>query len=214
MEAQRRLIRVLWAIAALALLVTAAGLLGLDQAVARWTAGMPDRGTIWDKGTALLDLVALKTISTFLLGFLLLVVAAVLVALRRTRRTGWVLLYLGAVQFAATVTADLSKPQLGRLRPFEAAQQSGGDTWFVGANSFPSGHEAFYAGLFLPLMLLFPRAAWLFAIPPLFVAAARVAEHDHYLSDVTASIALAALLSIAFRFLLAKADPNVRTLSR
>ena len=30
------------------------------------------------------------------------------------------------------------------------------------------------------------------------------AESDHYLSDVTVSIALAALLAIAFRFLLAR----------
>ena len=205
MEARARIIRFYWGITAFALFLTAAGLPWLDGAIARATAGWPDGGTFWDSGTAFLDLITLKHISTFLLGFLLLVAAAVLIAIRRTRGTGWILLYIGAVQFISTVVADLSKPQLGRLRPFEAAHQGGADTWFVGANSFPSGHEAFYAGLFLPLMLIFPRAAWLFAIPPLFVAAARIAEHDHYLSDVTVSIALAALLSIAFRFLLAKA---------
>jgi membrane-associated phospholipid phosphatase len=32
-------------------------------------------------------------------------------------------------------------------------------------------------------------------LPPLFIAAARVLEHDHYLSDVSASLALAALLA-------------------
>ena len=208
MEAHRRVTKFYWAIAALALLLTAAGLLGLDASVARWTVGLPDGGTVWDKGTALLDLIALKEISTFLLGFLLLCVAAVTVAIRRTRPTGWVLLYIGAVQFASTVIADLSKPLFGRLRPFEAAQQAGADTWFVGANSFPSGHTAFYAGLFLPLMLIFPRAFWLWPLPVLFIAAARVAEHDHYLSDVTASIALAALLAIASRFLLARARPE------
>jgi membrane-associated phospholipid phosphatase len=195
----------LWAIAALALMLTAAGMFGLDFAMTRWTAGLPDGGTVWDQGTALLDLIALKHISTFLFGFLLLLAAAVLVAMRRTRRTGWILLYIGAVQFTSTVIADLSKPQLGRLRPFEAAQQGGIDTWFVGANSFPSGHTAFYAGLFLPLMLVFPRAAWLLAIPPLFIALARILEQDHYLSDVTVSLALAGLLAIAFRFLLTRA---------
>ena len=204
MTAQKHATRALWAVAALAILLTAAGILGPDASVASWTAGLPQGGTVWDKGTALLDLIALKHISTFLLGFLLLITAAVMVAIRRTRRTGWILLYLGAVQFASTVIADLSKPLFGRLRPFEAVQQSGVDTWFVGANSFPSGHTAFYAGLFLPLMLIFPRLAWLWPIPPLFIAAARVAEHDHYLSDVTVSIALAALLAIAFKFLLAK----------
>ncbi len=203
--AHSRVVRAYWTIAALALLLTAGGLFGLDAEVAGWTVGLPSGGTVWDKGTALLDVMALKTLSTFLLGFVLLIAAALLLIVRRTRPIGWPLLYVGSVQFLSTVAADLSKPQFGRLRPFEAAQQ-GADTWFVGANSFPSGHEAFYAGLFLPLMLIFPRAAFLFAIPPLFIAAARIAEHDHYLSDVSAAIALAALLSIAFRSLLDRAE--------
>ena len=205
MEARNRIIRAYWTIAALAQLLAAGGLFGLDSEVAGWTAGLPDNGTIWDRGTALLDLVALKNLSTFLLGFILLLAAGLLLALRRTRPIGWILLYVGSVQFLSTVAADLSKPRFGRLRPFEAAQQ-GADTWFVGANSFPSGHEAFYAGLFLPLMLVFPRAAPLLALPPLFVAAARVAEHDHYLSDVSVSIALAALLAIALRPLFARSE--------
>ena len=200
MEIQQRIVNFYWTVAVFALLLMAAGLFGLDSAVVGWTAGLPGRGTVWDKGISILDLIAFKEISTFLLGFVLLVAAGLLMVIRQTRPMGWILLYVGAVQFASTVIADLSKPQLGRLRPFEAAQQ-GGDVWFVGANSFPSGHTAFYAGLFLPLMLVFPRAAWLLAIPPLFVAAARVVEHDHYLSDVTVSLALAALLAIAFRFL-------------
>jgi membrane-associated phospholipid phosphatase len=70
------------------------------------------------------------------------------------------------------------------------------DVWFVGANAFPSGHTAFYAGLFFPLLLLLPRAALLWIVPPFFIAMARVIAHDHYLSDVSASLALAAFLAI------------------
>jgi membrane-associated phospholipid phosphatase len=200
---QTRVLRGFWAVVTLGLILTAGGIAGLDRAIAAWTATLPKAETIWDGGTALLDLVVLKNYSNFLLGFALLLAAGVLLVLRSTRDIGWPLLYVGAVQFASTVIADLAKPQLGRLRPFEAESNPGAaDTWFVGANSFPSGHAAFYAGLFLPLMLLFPRWAALFAIPPLFIAAARVAEHDHYLSDVTASVTLAALMAIAFRFIL------------
>jgi membrane-associated phospholipid phosphatase len=203
---RQRVIRAYWTIVGLALLATAGGIFGLDAAIARWTATLPDSRTIWDSGTAILDLLALKGISSFLLGFVLLLAAGLLIALPGTRSIGWPLLYVAAVQFASTVIADLAGPQLGRLRPFEAAANPGAaDTWFVGANSFPSGHVAFYAGLFLPLMLLFPRWSALFALPPLFVAAARLLEHDHYLSDVTASLGLAALMALAFRFILERA---------
>ena len=76
------------------------------------------------------------------------------------------------------------------------------DLWFVGASAFPSGHAAFYSGLFFPLMLILPRWTFLWLLIPLFIIIARVVQHRHYLSDVTASIALAAVLAIAFRFLL------------
>ena len=191
----------LWLAAGLGALVAAAGLAGLDSAIAARTAG--EAGDFWfGAGTAWLDLVALKGISNFLLGAILIVAALLLLAFRRTRRPGWAVLYLALVQFVATTAADLAKPQFGRLRPFEA---TAADTWFVGANSFPSGHVAFYAGLFLPLILLFPRFTLLWLTVPLFVAAARVVEHDHYLSDVGASFALAAALAAALSPVAARA---------
>lgn len=177
-------------------LIALSGLLGLDRGVAEWTAGLPRGDTFWDRGTGVLDVLALKEISNFLLGAILLLLAGVLLALRATRRFGRPVLFVGLVQFIATTIADLAKPQLGRLRPYEAMAEPGAlDTWFVGANSFPSGHTAFYAGLFFPLMLLLPRWVSLWAVPPLFIAAARVLAHDHYLSDVAASLALAAFLT-------------------
>jgi hypothetical protein len=190
----------LWLASALFALVAVAGLLGLDAIVARWTAAGA-AGTLWDVGTRWLDLATLKPVSNFLLGGLLLLVAGLLLIVPRTRRLGWPLLYVALVQFLSTVVADLAKPPFGRMRPFEAAAHGGADIWWVGANSFPSGHIAFYAGLFFPLMLLFPRWAVLLALPPLFVATARIVEHDHYVGDAAASLALAAALSAALSFL-------------
>ena len=190
--------RAFWIAAFAFALVGAAGMLGIDPLLARWTATLPQGATIWDRGTGLLDLVALKEVSNFLLGAILLLAGAILLALRATRALGRVTLYLGLVQFLTTTIADLAKPQLGRLRPDEAMAEPGAlDTWFVGANSFPSGHAAFYAGLFFPLMLLLPRWTLLWALPPLFVALARLLSHDHYLSDVAASLALAAAMTAA-----------------
>ena len=177
-------------------LIAVAGIAGLDGRIAGLTAELPQKDTIWGAGTEILDMLALKNISNFLLGPVLLLLAAGLLILRSTRSFGWGILYVGLVQFTSTVVADLLKPQLGRLRPFEAMASPGAaDIWFVGANSFPSGHTAFFAGLFFPLMLLFPRWTPVLALPPLFIAAARLLSHDHYLSDVSASLAIAAAIA-------------------
>lgn len=176
----------------------------IDLPLSQWTAAHPRGGSFWDTGTQLLDFIAFKGVSNFLLGPILLIAGGVLLVLRSTRRNGWMFLYVGAVQFTATVVADLAKPLVGRLRPEEAI--AGIDKWLVGGNSFPSGHTAFYAGLFFPLMLIAPRWTFLWAVPPFFIAAARVLEHDHYLSDVSASLALAALAAGGLAFILRKAD--------
>lgn len=186
----------MWAAAVLLAIVAAGGVAGLDTAVSRWLSGAGIDPQPWGQGTALLDLVALKGISNFLLGAILLLAAALLMVLRSTRPIGWPLLYLALVQSLSTVLADFAKPLFGRLRPHEVMSDAGGaDVWFAGANSFPSGHTAFFAGLFFPLVLLFPRLWPLWIAPPLFIAFARVVEHDHYMSDVTASLALAAVLA-------------------
>jgi membrane-associated phospholipid phosphatase len=186
----------MWAAFALLALVAAGGVAGLDTAVSRWLRTSDIDPGPGAQGTALLDLVPLKGISNFLLGAILLLAAGMLMVLRSTRAVGWPLLYLALVQSLSTVIADFAKPWFGRLRPHEVMADAGGaDVWFQGANSFPSGHAAFYGGLFFPLVLLFPRLWPLWIAPPLFVAAARVLEQDHYMSDVAVSLALAALLA-------------------
>ena len=179
----------LWLAAATFAAVAAAGLLGLD-ALLRPAANVAPAFAA--QTLAAMDLLFLKEISNFLLGFLLLLAAGGLMIAPRMRRIGWPLFYLALVQFISTTVADLAKPIFGRLRPFEA---SAGDVWFAGANSFPSGHTAFYAGFFFPLIFLVPRGALLWVLAPLFVAVLRVLQHDHYVSDVFASLALAAALA-------------------
>ena len=190
-----------------------AGLVGLDRRIALWSADTQPGEALISGAIGWLDLLVLKEISTFLLGALLLIAAGIALSNRRARRPGWLILYLALVHFLATAIADLSKPLFGRLRPYEAMADGGlQDIWFVSANAFPSGHTAFYAGLCFPLALLLPRWSLLWLLPPLFIAFARVVEHDHYLSDVSASLALAALLSIGFEFIRRKgtgAEPMV-----
>jgi membrane-associated phospholipid phosphatase len=201
MGGDRRAVTALWTTALFFAVIAAAGLVALDPMV---VAAIPPAGpeSFWSRGVGLLDSLALRAVGDYLLGFALLLAGLLLIVLRSTRSIGFPLLYVGLVQLLAYAAADLSKPWLGRVRPFEAL--SGGDLWFVGGNSFPSGHTAFYAGLFFPLILLFPRLSPLWAIPPLFVAAARVMEQDHYLSDVCASLALAAGFAALLAFIAEK----------
>jgi membrane-associated phospholipid phosphatase len=199
---QKRAVSAMWSLALLCASVAAAGYIALDAMVLQ-SAPRADGASIWARGVALLDTAALRGAWDFLLPAALVLAGVLLLVLRATRSTGFGLLYVGLVQTLSYAAADLSKPWFGRVRPSEAL--SGGDLWFAAGNSFPSGHTAFYAGLFFPLIILFPRFAPLWLLPPLFVAVARVLVQDHYLSDVGASLALAAILSAALCFIAAKA---------
>ena len=89
------------------------------------------------------------------------------------------------------------KNVFGRLRPYELfAHADWSHAWFAGGNSFPSGHNAFFWGLFMPLMYLFPRYRFALLLVPVFIALARIDVSMHFASDVLASIALAALVTL------------------
>ena len=194
----------LWTAALLLALLSIAGVAALDGVVARSTATLAGETMSWSRGAGMLDSLLLRNLSQFLLGAILMLAAGLLLLISATRGTGFSLLYVGVVQFFTTLIAELARLQLGRLPPFESA--AGGDNWFVGAGSFPSGQVAFYAGLFFPLIRLFPRGALLWILPPLYVAAAQIFGQDHYLSDVSASFALAAALAAGLSFLADKGD--------
>ena len=179
-----------------AALTAVAGILGLDAVAAGRTAARSAIEAPLGMLVEAFDLIALKGISSFLLSFALIAAAGVLLALKR--RGGWTLFYIGLVQFLSTTIADLAKPPFGRLRPHEAMPDGVGvDRWFAGGQSFPSGHTAFYFGLFVPLIILWPRFTALWLVVPSIVATQRIVAHDHYLSDVAASVAVATLLGVA-----------------
>jgi len=182
----------------------AASIPTLDQPMMQWAASHPRSSAAWRTGAELLETVTLRSISPFLLGPILLLAGGVLLLLRSTRRNGWMCLYVGAVQFTTTIVTDLVRPLIGRLPPGEGI--AGMDSWFAGGASFPAPHTAYYAGLFFPMMLIAPRWTFLFAVPPLFIAAWQVLENGHYLSDVSAALGVAALVSGGLAFILRRAD--------
>ena len=178
-------------------MLAALGILLLDHAVAALvqSSGIED-AWLFDRGTALLDLVTGKDVSRFLLGGVVLVVGAVLALVPRLRAAGRMALYVGATQLLATLATGAAKNLFGRLRPYEVLVATPPDaTWFVGGSSFPSGHAGFYFGLLLPLACLFPRGRWPLLAIAWFIGLARIVGADHFVSDVGASIALAGLLA-------------------
>jgi membrane-associated phospholipid phosphatase len=186
------------ALAAAGLLLTATGMAGLDGIVVRALApGGIDIGWL-DRFVNAADWVAGKGISSFLLGPVLILLGLALNLPRKRRPLSGVWLYVGAAQFIATCIGDFSKPLFGRLRPFQALE--GGvwrDQWFMGADygSFPSGHAAFYFGLFVPIAIVAPRWGVPLLILPTLIGLERIVSLDHYPSDVAASVAAAALLA-------------------
>ncbi|MCC6862779.1 MAG: phosphatase PAP2 family protein [Bryobacterales bacterium] len=110
------------------------------------------------------------------------------------------LLFTGLAHVTARFAADIMKPPFSRLRPYEAlAAGSWHDTWFAPVgNSFPSGHAVHFWSLFFPLAVLFPRYWKPLVVLPVLISAARVAVNHHYLSDVLASAAVAALITAAY----------------
>lgn len=152
---------------------------------------------LFSQGIALLDLISGKEISKFLLGSAALGGGLALMGLARTRPHGVSLLFVGLVQLLSTLLCGVSKNLFGRLRPEELLTSGTWDqAWWAEGSSFPSGHVGFYLGLFLPLVALFPRWRWPLMVVPVFIALARVGVNDHFLSDVTASMAVVTLITL------------------
>lgn len=133
----------------------------------------------------------------FLLGGVFIVVGAMGLALRRASYGARAMIFTGSVQWATIETAWQIKDFFGRMRPYQLiVANDWSHIWFMGSNSFPSGHNAFFWGLFVPLMYTFPRWRIPLLLVPVFIALARIDENYHFLSDVLASVALACLITL------------------
>jgi membrane-associated phospholipid phosphatase len=184
--------------AALAAALTLLAIPLVDRPLAEFVRASGVEGvSLFRQGTALLDLVTGKEVSKFLLGFVLIGGGLALMAAARLRPYGTSLLFVGLVQSLSTLLCGVGKNLFGRLRPHELLASGNWDqAWWAEGSSFPSGHVGFYLGLFLPLAALFPRWRWPLLAVPVFIALARVGVNDHFPSDVTASMAVVAMITL------------------
>jgi membrane-associated phospholipid phosphatase len=108
------------------------------------------------------------------------------------------LVFIAVCWTVTLVGVAVLKIPFGRLRPRELLTMPGAgavSAFFRGGGSFPSGYAAHVFGLALPLSLLFPRWRIVLLVVAVLVAFARVATNDHYLADVLAALAVAALVT-------------------
>jgi membrane-associated phospholipid phosphatase len=131
------------------------------------------------------------------LGVLVIALGLLLALARSLSPHARALVFAGAVQITTIEAAWWIKDFFGRLRPHQLIERNDwSHIWFAGGNSFPSGHNAFFWGLCLPLAYLYPKYRIPLLIIPVFIAFARIDENYHFLSDVLGGIALAALITL------------------
>lgn len=195
--------------------LVAVGLLFLDHPLAHWIqdSGWAD-ASIFSMGLTALDSVFGLRISYWLapgvlvtLGLLGVVFAAFI---RLPGALAPTLLVAGLTQALTIGLMILGKNMFGRLRPIELFE-SGDWTnlWFAGSGSFPSGHAAFYFGLFLPIAAAAPKTWQRVALLgiPVFVALARLDMLKHFLSDVSASALIGASAALLLAPLMQRWQP-------
>jgi membrane-associated phospholipid phosphatase len=181
------------------LVLTLLSIFFFDQPIAAFVQRVGGRSSpLLQNGTSVLEVLFGFTVAKYALTCALLAASGIFFARKSTRPVGWMILFVACAQFVTRITAGTLKNVFERLRPFEVIQAGNWDWKFFGenGNAFPSGHAAFFWGLFFPLAFLFPRYRIPLAIIPLFIAIARVGVNDHWASDVLASIAIAAAITL------------------
>ena len=184
-----------------ALVLTLLSIFFFDQPIAAFVQRAGGRESPFlQQGTHWLEVASGFPITRYFLAWLMLGAGALLFISKSTRPAAWILVFIGTTHLVTRVTAGTVKNVFARLRPFEVIEAGNWDWNFFGerGSAFPSGHSAHFWGLFFPLAFLFPRYRWPLLIIPLFISIARIGVNDHWASDVIASAAIAALLTLAF----------------
>jgi membrane-associated phospholipid phosphatase len=193
-----------WASAAL-LLAIIASIFALDRPLALLIhEQLPAATRVAGSVTLALEWIFAFDISKYLYAFLLLLIGAGFHVLQKSAAPARYFYFVGTTLLLSRVISGTLKNVFERVRPPEFIKSRAPADFFVdGGSSFPSGHAAFYLGLFLPLALLCPKLRWPLVGLAFVTSLCRVFELDHYLSDILASalvaVLLVSLLAKAFR---------------
>lgn len=151
----------------------------VDPHVEAWSATI---GADWPRQVGRLGLAEVWLVPA-------VIATAVMAVLGRIHGARWGLFLISAV-IASGVVVNLLKIAIGRERP---QREDPLGPW---AFSFPSGHTTTIATVATVIVLRWPRL-WPAAIPLVaIVAAARVCDHGHHLSDVVAGAVLGVAVTL------------------
>ncbi len=136
----------------------------------------------------------------------LLILIGIFMKIARPDREDWLdpilraLIVIFVIVAAAGVADDILKVTFGRARPYLwlAGDTSGFHPFRFKSqfNSFPSGHTTTSFAAAIALSALFPRLRVLFFLAAAAIAASRIAQDVHYLSDVVAGAVLGMAVAI------------------
>jgi membrane-associated phospholipid phosphatase len=117
----------------------------------------------------------------------------------------WAVPGIAATALLSGLSADAVKMLIARVRPhhFDFLQSVGSSfgPWLplgsLGSpnQSFPSAHTATAMGLAIALMVVYPRARWMFCLAPVLVAYQRMDSGAHFLSDVLCGSAVGCVVA-------------------
>ncbi|HKO57093.1 MAG TPA: phosphatase PAP2 family protein [Thermoanaerobaculia bacterium] len=181
----------LWAIGLL--IATALSIFLIDRPLAAAVAHLsPSLESIASGFVTGLEYLFLFNLSKFASGALVALIGLALMFKRR--QLGQALLFIGVAQLTTRLITGVLKNVFARPRPFE-----GPGAFFTGGSSFPSGHAAHFWGFYFAVALVAPpRYRWPLLAIAILGSTARVMANDHYLSDVLASAAIAAVVALAW----------------
>ena len=192
-------------LAAVSTLLATLGLVFFDLPLSQWVSAY-EQSSAWEPIVTVCEYLIgvtpwVWTATVVLCGGVL---ATILVRRWHHHAPAWI--YVTIVYLLSRNLTGWGKTLTGRLRPHQWLK-AGGDTFgHLGTGaSFPSGHVAVFAGILIPLAIVWPRSRPLLLVIP-FIMIARIAVLAHFASDVFAGLALIALVAWVCTPLLALAS--------
>jgi membrane-associated phospholipid phosphatase len=154
--------------------------------------------------TSFTDLVTGYTLWNYFSAALVMSAGIVFLAIDKKVGRAKYFFFVALTEVTSRLVVGSLKNVFERERPehFLESGQPGQTFWMTGGDSFPSGHVGRYFGIFLPLMVLFPKYRLLLLIVPLSISLGRLFLSLHYLSDTLASIYVVIVIASLYSDLL------------
>jgi membrane-associated phospholipid phosphatase len=193
--------RTLLVVAAALAVISALAMVAIDRPLATFLGGYQALD-FWSTGLDVLEYAIGLPLLPWISGIVLVAAMIATTAVPRWRRYAPAFTWIAGVHILSRIATTELKDATGRLRPFQWLAKGGGDVETFGwikAHSFPSGHVTLFASIAIPVAVVVahrhPRIAIAVLVPVVFPMVARVVQSQHFISDVTASVALICLIA-------------------